>query len=487
MIRIYLDWNVMNQMKRGMHQDLFEIITKNKSFVSFFSTAHIGDILASYSDDNQQRAIIKDDLAYISKLTNNCCVLNGKENDTFIGIRSPFELFENQLEGKRLTEGFGLDTIEETFSDIGDGTIGKNYVNLLKSIPFDSNFKEALTDPQTSKTLDKIFPDLKDNPTMGGFFESFFKMLDRMNNDTAYNDLRKAFQTGLNINRDKLFDSKNPFEELQKYLKPLTDNGMDGLLETINGYSNKKDSTWFENLTNSYINLDIAGYQEDKVSIKNGKKQTFKNTTEDAFHAAFATVCDIYIVNDNRGYKKALELYKHHNINTKIFKPNEFVDYYDKCLNIENGAQYLNLIAAYIKEIEPIVTPNENGNGFFRVYYSDFYFFNYFNKIYVVDFENQNEPTILLSKDKPTNGKYTWSTEIGGLIEKLIFCFGQDENDLGSLANEEFENLDNWKGRSWKVGSVKLNLCQFNGHFQLYIDIPNDNTDESTAGNNKYT
>ena len=64
---------------------------------------------------------------------------------------------------------------------------------------------------------------------------------------------------------------------------------------------------------------------------------------------------------------------------------------------------------------------------------------------------------------------------------------GQDENELGSLAHEEFENLDNWKGRSWKVGSITLNLRQFNGHFQLYIDIPNNDKDESTAGNNVYS
>lgn len=472
MIRIYLDWNVMSQMKNGSHSTLYDILKGNDSFIIFYSTAHIGDVFSSYSENKEQLELIKNDLQFISDLTNSHCILNNKDNQTYIDIINPQSLFEDRIKSGKVIENFSLDYLIESMTDIGLGTIGKQYVELIKSIPFD--FAQTLNDPLTSKYLNDIFPGLKENPTIEGFFNSFMKMLNIMNNGIGYNDLRKVFQNGLNINRDKIFDSKNPFLDLEKYLKPMTEEGIDGLQKKINGFQNKKEITWFDNFINLYINLDMAGFQEDKVQIKNEKKQTFKNTTEDAFHSAFATLCDVYIINDKKGYKKTVELYTHQSINTKVFKPDEFVDYYDKYLNIKDGYKYLNLITIHLNSVKPFITPNENGYGYSRAFPSSFYFFNYFNKIYVIDFENQNRPTLLLSKDKPTNGKFTLFKEIEMLIKELNEYFGQDCNSKGRLKPEEFENLDQWKGRQWKLENLDLRLLQFNGYFQLYLDFKDE-------------
>ena len=82
MIRLYLDWNILNQMKNGgLHSDLLSIIENDKRFLILYSTAHIGDILSSYSEDKEQQLIIEQDLNFISKITNDYCISCGEKLD----------------------------------------------------------------------------------------------------------------------------------------------------------------------------------------------------------------------------------------------------------------------------------------------------------------------------------------------------------------------------------------------------------------------
>ena len=69
----------------------------------------------------------------------------------------------------------------------------------------------------------------------------------------------------------------------------------------------------------------MHGYQEDNVNTSKGRKETFKNTTEDAFHCAFASTCNFYVINDKKSYKKTKQVYEKLQINTLVFKPEEFV------------------------------------------------------------------------------------------------------------------------------------------------------------------
>jgi hypothetical protein len=469
MIRLYLDWNVLNQMKNGAHPSLRSILNSEHRFIKFYSTAHIGDIFSSFSEDKNQLAIIDTDLQFITDITDNNCIYNGKDNQTFVSIMSPQRLLEDRVESEELIKNLGLNTLIENFNEIGIEDIGKDLIKQLNDFPLNLDFSTEST--ESMENIRQIFPGLNEKPNFGDFFQSLIKLSVNLNKTTSYGDLRKSFQKGLKINRDKIYNSKDPVKYIEKQLLPINENGVKGLTHMINELKNNKSTTWFETVTNTFLFLDMAGFQEDQVQIKKGKKQTFKNTTEDAFHAAFASVCDIYILNDNRGYKKTIEVYNHLNINTKVFKPDDFVSYYNQCLIIDNGTYFLNLINAHINEIEPFVFPREENNGVLLLYPSSFYFFNYFNCIYAFNSTNVDECVLLLSKDKPTNGKFILEQEVDSLVSDLMRYFGEDNNLKGTFRHEEFENFINWQGRSWTLENYSLRLIQLNGFLQLYIDI----------------
>ena len=90
---------------------------------------------------------------------------------------------------------------------------------------------------------------------------------------------------------------------------------------------------------------DMHGYQEDTVQVKpNKRKETFRNTTEDSFHCAFASTCNFYIINDNKSYNKTKQIYKRLGINTIVFKPNEFIEHYNNFLNVKNSETHINIL-----------------------------------------------------------------------------------------------------------------------------------------------
>ena len=123
----------------------------------------------------------------------------------------------------------------------------------------------------------------------------------------------------------------------------------------------------------------MHGYQEDKVNIKKGRKETFSNTTEDSFHSAFASICNFYIINDNKSYKKCKKVYEKLDVKTIVLKPNEFVDYYNKYLKKDDYSSDLN-VAIEIMKTENYVE-NKVENGLLRTYLFPYLLFDFFNKI----------------------------------------------------------------------------------------------------------
>ncbi len=331
MIKIYFDWNVMSQIKNGDHKELREIIFDNEKFLIPFSTSHIGDILSSFKETDTQRDYVESDLNFISELTKDKCLMNtGKE--VVLDFYRPKELFEQRIEEKDLFNDISLDGLMNIFEqdDLTKG-IGKLLINLLKSILLEESFKQAFENPESAEQMDKMFPGLKENPTMEGFFKIFSKMNLNLNESDGYQELRKTVQGGLGINRDKIFDSNDPYKIIDGKYKQIGTSPNQFIDNTKNA------PEWFNEITNEYLLLDMHGYQEDKVNIKKGRKETFKNTTEDAFHAAFASICNFYVINDNKSYKKTKLIYEKLGINTIVFKPSEFIEYYQRYLDIKDA------------------------------------------------------------------------------------------------------------------------------------------------------
>jgi hypothetical protein len=465
MIKIYLDWNVLSQMKMGEHSELKRLIQGNEKLLIPFSTSHINDISSSFNGTSSHQELINSDLDFISSITNDYCLFN-KGKGIVIDFYPPKELFEQNIENKNTFNDISIDGLMKHFGDdeLTESLI-KPMFDLLKSLPFDSYFKQAFETPENAELMEKIFPGLKENPTMDGLFKSFSKMNYNLNELEDYKDLRQAIQSSTGINRDKIFDTQNPFEFIQKCYDNLGLN-----LEHFNNES-KNSTKWFDEISNTYLKLDLHGYQEDKVNIKKGRKETFKNTIDDAFHAAFASTCNFYVINDKRSYNKTKKVFEKLNINTRVFKPDDFLDFYKKFLAFENFELDISIIGKILNSDSFIESESEN--GIYRTYYFPYFIFGFFNKI--VSFyptDNPDKNITFLSQDKPTNW-FIINKEVEILVGKMIKHFGNDFENEGKLREFEFNN-ERWNGRKWKFEKLTLRLQAINGHVQLYFDFENE-------------
>ncbi len=463
MIKVYLDWNVIAQMKGGYQNELFDILSNKDKFLVPYSTSHIGDIFSSYSEDEEQKRRIDDDLEYITLLTNNYCLSNTRDK-VVLDFLDPKSYMQQRIDEKDFMEDFSLDSLDKFISeDESTKGIGKMLISLLKSIPIENSFREAFEHPESGEYLNQMFSGLKENPTMEGFFKCFGKMYHNLNEKEDYKLLREVTQKGLKINRDKIFNEVNPYN--------IIDNAHNQIGIFLDKYidNTKHAPEWFNELSNEYIMLDMHGYQEDKVNVKaNKRKETFKNTTEDAFHTAFASTCNIYIINDIKSYKKTKQVYDRLNINALVLKPDEFLEHFKKFLNIRELSDHFNTAIELIKTNNFFESKIEN--GIMRTYIFPYFIFDFFNKIIVLHSQNNEQPTIMLSKFSPTNGNVTYIWEVEKLVKNLNSFFGEDVKKLGDIKKDEFSNK-NWDGRVWKLNEVTFRLISVNGYFQLYFDL----------------
>ncbi len=461
MIKVYFDWNVISQMKNGDHSELKEIVFNNQKLIKPYSTSHIGDIFSSFKETEKQKELINSDLEFLSKFTENHCLFNdGKE--ILLDYSSPIELFQQRIEEKDTFKDISLDGLNEIFSQNElTKEIGETYINLLKSISLDEPFKQAFENTESAEQLEKMFPGLKENPTMEGFFQSFNKMNIGLNEDDKYKDLRKIVQNGLGINRDKIFNIEDPYKLIDKEQK----NRGFSIDEYIDNSKNAPE--WFNKISNEYLLLDMFGYQEDNINVKSGRKETFKNTTEDAFHASFASTCSFYVINDKKSYNKTKKIYEKLSIKTLVLKPEEFVNYYKTYLDIEDINLNMIIPIETIKNSE--YYESVEGDGKLRTYYIPYYLFDFFNKILVFIPNDNSNISILLSQNNPDNYKI-YLKEIVKLVDDISKLFGSDVENIGSVNEEEFKE-EKWKGRKWKQDKITYRLVLNNRYFQLYFDL----------------
>jgi len=461
MITIYLDWSVMAQMKNGLLPDLVKVLQAER-FLIPYSTSHIGDILSGYNKDSKQKSYTDSDFEFITDISRNYCLANDSKKIN-LTISDPKELLNKRVDEVDILKDFSLDKITEILDgDERTKELGKIWVDLLKSIPLDKAFTDAFNNPESSKHMEVLFPGLKDNPTIEGYFKSFGEMINRMNGNEDYKELRKVTQSGLGINRDEIFNSSDPYSLIKKTYDKFKFHPKSFFQK------DKYGPEWFNEISNEYIRLDMHGYQEDRVKTGKGRKETFKNTTEDAFHAAFASTCNFYIVSDNRAYHKTLMVYEQLKLNTLVFKPHEFQNHYKDFLferaeniHVEIPIKYLEIGDFKESAIE---------DGILRTCHLPYFVFDFFNKMYVFYNKTGRITSIMLGQLGPSNKKITYYFEIQKLSPKLFKAFGQDVERLGEIKTEELEQVD-WVGRKWNFGRISFRFIRLSGHYQLYYDV----------------
>lgn len=469
-MKLYIDWNVLNGIKNGRFQEFEEIIRQSEKFVIVYSTSHISDIASSYSDE-KENPNIQSDLEFLAEITDCMCVFNNGK-DIVLQQNEPFHIFENEIESKNLTEDFSFNNIFSVLDDNGENAeMVAPLKTMMQSFPLDNIFKEAFENPQSAEIMDSMFPGLKDNPTFEGLFNSMGKMLENLNEKEGYKDLKTPFKH-LNVNQGKLTNpNNNPFDVLNEAYKKL---GIEESPLKKDYYEKGKNAPiWFDDITSAYISLDMHGFHSDEVKVTETKKKTFKNTTQDSFHTAFASTCDFYITNDKKNYQKAKAIFKEKNIFTHVLKADEFINFYKE--NLEK----VDFIASWNK-FEQVaksgkfydISDKNNPDDLTQVHFSTFNYFGYFNRIYLFNSdEDKNSISFMFGKELPTNCLGVFYKEIKEMVKIIVDYLGTDSNDKGYFDESEIDENDHWSGRIWDFEKFQYRLVQDKRYFQFYYDL----------------
>ncbi|WP_026726481.1 hypothetical protein [Flavobacterium sasangense] len=466
MIKVYLDWNVMSGMKNNHFRELNEIILNKDKFLLLYSTSHIGDIFSSIKNHSEEeQKIVREDLDYITYLTDDLCLINNSK-DVVLDHYQPGKLLDDRISEAPLFEDFSLDNL---FSSIEEDNpmfgIVNSIKNMISSIPLDSAFKEAFENPESAAMLDKMFPGLKEDKTMNGFFKSFGKMFHNMNETEDYKDLRNMVQQ-IGVNSGHFNEHKNPFEVIEKAYKKT---GIENFEPDKYFEKGKNAPEWFDEITNEYIKLDMHGFKADKVKVTEKEKNTFSNTTEDASHSAFASICEFYITNDDKNYHKTKAVFQKLGIYTIVLKPNEFIQYYNSFLNINNFDDHFISIIDEMNRVENFQEQKyQNGENFGLVNFTSQYFFNFFNKILIPNPE-VNEALFILGKESPSKSYIISQQELEAMLKLFSDKLGLDVNGKSYYELGEIKSDEDWFGRNWKTNLGQISLKRLNGWFQMYF------------------
>ncbi len=456
----------MSGMKNNHFQELNEIILKKDKFLLLYSTSHIGDIFASIKNHSEgEQKLVREDLDYITNLTNDLCLVNNSKEVT-LSTYQPGELLDDRIREAPLFQDFSIDSL---FSSIEEDNPMFGLVNTMKemlsSLPLDIAFKEAFENPESAAILDKMFPGLKDDQTMKGFFKSFGKMFHNMNETEDYKDLRSMVQQ-IGVNSGHFNGNKNPFQVIDNAYKKIGLENFD-----VDKYFDKTKNApeWFNDITNEYVQLDMHGFKADKVKVTDKEKNTFKNTTEDASHSAFASRCEFYITNDDKNYHKTKEVFQKLGVYTIVLKPNEFIQYYNSFLNVNNFDDHFRSIIDEMKRVENFQEQRyESGESFGWVNFTSQYFFNFFNKILIPNPE-VNEALFILGKESPSQSYIISQQELEAMLKLFSNKLGLDVNGKSYYELGEIKNGEDWLGRSWETSVGQINIKRLNGWFQMYF------------------
>lgn len=464
MIKIYLDWNIMSSMRRGSFIELESLLRNNEKFLVIYSTSHIGDILVSHSEDEKQKEIINDDLNYITSITDNNCFFNDGKNIQ-LGFMDPIKMYNNRVDSQDLFKDLSIDNLFAAFD--GDEVLSpliNSLKNLLKIAPLGDSLKNI----ESKNEINKVLPNLPENLSFEKWFKYFGNFYNRLNETEDYKSLRESVQENV-VSSDHFNKDKDPYEIINNAYKKL---GIDRIKPNTYFDNSKNAPEWFNEIVDDYLMLDMHGYKQDEIKVNDKKKKTFKNTTEDSFHTAFASRCDFYITNDKKNIAKAKTIYSKLEINTCIYTPEEFIQYYNEYLDIHGfTGHYSNLVDVletgknyygYTNETD------ENGNPICFLGFSNHYFFNFFNKVRICKSITDSSPYYLISRNYPSRIYYTTLKEIENIVAILINALGNDDLGKGYYVAGEIET-DEWLGRVWTLESMQINLKRINGHFQLYF------------------
>lgn len=432
MYRVYLDWNVISNLKRidvEKFRKLRLLIAENKDRLLIpFTTAHIDDLKKSLKPGMSDDLVLKD-LDLLSEISNNEFINWTKNNNTepFIGEPNKF-YFENKdswINQNSVDISNVFTSLTSTFSDIGFNFIGETFVNKLKSMPLGDFFPK--------NDINKAFSITSDYNNMWEFLNVFAEVMNGvLNKKEDYLKLRD------NVQNNGLFDiSKNSdnwenekvFDNIDKILKSL------GVQQTTIELSDfvvkqlKKDkATIYDEFTTLYLILDIIGYKSDKLSKP---MNTMTNITNDGLHSFYGAHCEYLVTDDKNLGRKSKAIYHKLGLPTKVLSTSEFIESFNEIIphKYKNYSDFISDLI-YILSPENFIEENDFENGLkaniFQIPHLAFDFFNYAIQTYYPEY---NTTEIVFRRVFKNYSRFVFHREVDTLIAYVLTVCGYEITD----------------------------------------------------------
>jgi hypothetical protein len=445
-------------MKCGKHLELRDVIESHRESLFIpYSTIHIDDMICK---KKISEPLISEDLDYISKLSQNQCLYFDQEKTLHIENICPHKVREDCELNNFDISAFSFDKMLDALGSV-DNPIRKR-VEKLRQIPIGATLPET-----------PYLKGLPQNPSFTQLFDSIIQYFASLGKTNEYANLRALFQSSIGINRDASFNWKHPIDKLNMHLIKSSSVNMN--YETFREQIgvNRKGSSWFDDIVFTYQHLDMAGYKEDQIKITDKKSNTFTNVINDAFHAALASSCHVFISNDTRCSEKSIAVYEHLGIPTHVLKPAEAAERINKLVfSPPDYSALLNWVVQQIKESPCTLTELES-IGRVKNYNCTSYLLGFFNRIYLPQPSEKPGFTIVLSSEKPSNGRFTLFMDIKHVLACFDKYFGSqvavsfDEERWCKIAEaKEPLLIQRWINN---CDGLTHDLVNSNGYFQYYI------------------
>ncbi len=460
MIRIYLDWSVISNLKTPEYSHILNFITSHKLYLQFpYSPAHFADLMKSYSETN---TLFKDDLAMLNGIASTH-LMRWEENQTRPKFATPVEYFE-AIKGEApidFSELINMERLVEQMDEFGvEFGIGK-VGGILKSL-FQFQPLSIDKNQQNQEYFSKMFPNFSAMTTQWDLIKEMGPLMKNvLQNREFYKDLRGQVKNAFDISeRAGNWSTEEVIDNIDKHLQKY--GSQSSFIEQINlGFkSRNKPASIFEFFTSAYFMLDMLGYKADKLPKKT---DTALNIQTDSEHAFYGAYCDYFISADKKLRKKAKVLYNEFNIPTEVLAPEEFISIIDVKIHrindlsvekiINEALQYIDL-----KNTVEKVEASDLGPAVYGIKLP-IYYLNFFNYVTWQYYEKEQILILSFRKVFKNYSRFIWYTESEYILSYIINLLGYNQSDLKDKIRE-FIYEDGSVDFTWDYGHCIIRLTK---------------------------
>ncbi len=459
MIRVYLDWGVISNLKKPESNELKDFIEKHKEYLQFpYSPAHFTDLMKSNFPGNE---LFNDDIETLEYLSKRHLIQwDGKRTQPYLATpaeylqriteQGPVD-YEALMDIKKLT-----DQMDELGSETGVGNIGALFKSVFQTQPLGFEINET-----NKEYLSSMFPTISSSSTMWDFINEMGPMAKNiLQNKEYYKNLRtnvnKVFKLEDNSGN---WDVSEVIKNIDDYLKQYGV-GMSFHEYISNPYKDRKEPvTRFEYFTSAYFTLDMIGYKSDRLPKKT---DTGQNISTDAEHAFYGAHCDYFITSDKKLGTKAKVLYSTFNIPTVVLRPEEFISTIEKIVHVFPKNETIHFANEAVNHIDfsKVIekTAVEEGNEVVALGYKlSLFYFNFFNYVAFQYYKEENVIILEFKKVFKNYSDFIYYTESERVISVITNFFGYEGEDLEERRNN-FIYGENHEEFVWSFKNVRVVL-----------------------------